>query len=488
MPINYNMQFLTDSQLANILHINNTTLQELVNEGKIPFKKIATGKGIELVFDPCAIDNWLNKIPNLLMDNKKYVDRFKRRMEQKHPNSLKILHQYNEHFKEPRKPKGYNLAKVKNKQLGFVYYARYIVKGKLVPSRWCTHTNDETAAAKWAMENKDRCLAEYYDRKTIKKPTMEIYAIFKKFYSENSPYLETLSMRGKTLSERTRRIRQAFINDTFVPYLRKKRITDISEIDAPFLVKFQNYLLKVKKIMPQTVNGYTSHISYIFEYLLLEGDANINPCKNLTWLTVTEKNDTGCYEIGELKGVFNKKWKNEKSYILCLLIYTTNMRNSEIEKIKVKNIIEIDKYHFIDIQESKSKNGIRIVPLHNFVYNKLIEYINKLNKLDNDYIFTKNGKKLGGDTYTNAYVELAEFTGYSLEKLKKENITFYSGRHFWKTLMNSENLGDIEEYLMGHKVSSNVAKTYNHRDKQGRKKLFQKINKLFNILDKYVFK
>ena len=55
--------------------------------------------------------------------------------------------------------------------------------------------------------------------------------------------------------------------------------------------------------------------------------------------------------------------------------------------------------------------------------------------------------------------------------------------------MNSENLGDdIEEFLMGHKVSADVAKRYNHRDKQGREKLIEKTQRVFEILDKCVFK
>jgi len=54
-------------------------------------------------------------------------------------------------------------------------------------------------------------------------------------------------------------------------------------------------------------------------------------------------------------------------------------------------------------------------------------------------------------------------------------------------LMNSEELGDIEEYFMGHKVSGDVAKRYNHRDKQGREKLLEKAKKVFDILDKWVF-
>jgi integrase len=224
----------------------------------------------------------------------------------------------------------------------------------------------------------------------------------------------------------------------------------------------------------------------IFDHLIQEGQVAVNPCKSLITLKIGDEQIRGCYEIGRLKGVFNKKWKDEFSYLLCLVIYTTGMRNSEIERMRVDDIIEIDKIHFINITESKTKNGIRIVPLHDFAYRKLTAYIRKTG--GKDLIFNDGKRKrLGSGPYDNANLELAKFTKYSVERLEKENITFYSGRHFWKTLMDSENLGDVEEYFMGHKVSGDVAKRYNHRDKQGKKKLLERTRRVFQILDKYVF-
>jgi integrase len=163
------------------------------------------------------------------------------------------------------------------------------------------------------------------------------------------------------------------------------------------------------------------------------------------------------------------------------------MRNSEMDKIQIKDIIKINNIPFIDIPKSKTVNGIRIVPLHDFVYKKISAYIKKKSKKENDYLFTSGGKPPCSERYKAANMELAKFTGYTSEKLEAENITFYSGRHFWKTLMDSENLGDIEEYFMGHRVSSDVAKRYNHKDKQGRRKLLEKAKKVFSILDKRIF-
>jgi integrase len=482
------MQFLTESQTADILNISKTALAELVNSQNIPYSKIKTDGGIDIKFNPYAVKSWLKLKLNLNMDNKKYVERLKKQIRETFPESLKALKEFDKKFSDPYEPKGYYLVKVENKKMGFVYYVRYIKDGRLVPSKYCTHTNDKPAAERFAIENREKLLKKYFERDMDKIRTKkELYAILKKYYSDDSPYLQIDMKRGRVLGDGARLTYHNFIIKQFIPYLRKERIKDIEEIDTPLLARFQNKLLN--DIRPQTINHYISHISQIFDHLLLDGQVKTNPCKSLVCLKIgkDDQQETGCYEITKLKGVFNKEWKNEFSYLLCMLIYTTGMRNSEIERMQVKDIFLIDTFHFIDILDSKTKNGIRIVPLHEYVYGKISLFINQKQFTENSYIFKKTNKKLSSYTYDKANLELAKFTGYTREKLKEENISFYSGRHFWKTLMNSENLGDIEEYYMGHKISADVAKRYNHRDKQGKKKLLEKTKKVFQILDKYIF-
>jgi integrase len=480
------MRLLSSEQTAELLYINLTALSELVNRENIPHTKIRAGdEGINILFNPAALENWLTKKPEIKTNEKKYLNGLKRRIEAKYPKQLRELKKFSSRFSEPKKPKGYNLTKVPNKKLGFVYYVRYIVSGKLVFSRWTTRTSDREAADRFAKENRERILKKYYAKKENKKP-VALYYMLKNYYSENSHYLQIDARRGRTISDTSRMAYHNFIVRQFMPYLKKNKISGIEQIDTPFLARFQNYLLTKNK--PQTIGHYISYISLIFDHLLIEGSIKFNPCESLTTLKVRSENCEirGCYEVNLLYGVFNKRWKDEYSYLLCLMIYTTGMRNSEIEKIQLKDIILIGNYRFIDIPKSKTKNGIRIVPLHEFAYKKITRYMNT--KSGEDYIFTKKGEHIDSRVYSRANLELAKFTGYSAERLGKENITFYSGRHFWKTLMNSEDLGDIEEYFMGHKISGDVAKRYNHKDKQGKKKLLEKAKKVFYILDKRIFR
>ena len=488
------MKFLTMADLAKLLSVTNTAISDMVSTGKLPYQ--ITGDN-NILFPADII---INHIKKSKMNDDNYIDRIKKELWETNPAEMQTYKDIGSKFSDPITPKRFYLNKIRNKKLGYVYYVRYLNNGKVVPSHWCTHTNDLEAAKRFALENREKLLINYYNRNNKKiKSHKELYSILKKYYAENSEFLQTDKKRGRVLNDKARVTYHNFILKQFIPYLRKERITSFEQIDTPLLSRLQNYLLAdktikgktIKGIKPQTINHYVSYISLIFDHLIQEGQIKTNPCKSLITLKVKQEDQeiTGCYEKNELRGVFNKKWKDEFSYLLCLVIYTTGMRNSEIERMTANDLITIGNINFIDISKSKTKNGIRNVPLHDFVYRKLSAFIRK-NKLSNNDIIFKNPKrkKLGSDIYDEANLELGKFTGYDREKLVKENIRFYSGRHFWKTLMNSESLGDVEEYFMGHKVSGDVAKRYNHRDKQGGKKLLEKTKKVFQILDKYVFR
>jgi integrase len=128
------------------------------------------------------------------------------------------------------------------------------------------------------------------------------------------------------------------------------------------------------------------------------------------------------------------------------------------------------------------------VPLHPFVYKKLREYIEEHKKGNDDFIFTRRGGQMKSFIYSMANNRLGELVGMSEKDLAENNITFYSGRHYWKTMMSAAGLGeDIEEYFMGHKVSADVKKRYNHLDKRGEAALVEKASEVCGVLDSYVF-
>ena len=394
---------------------------------------------------------------------------------------------------KPGRGKGYWLSKIPSKKNGFTYYVRYMDNGVQVPSRWTTGTNDPIEARNWAILNKERLLADYYKRLAVPK-TVSMFSVLKNYYKLGSVSLERERKRGRELTDRTAGKYYRFINKKLIPFLTRYNIKNYADITPPILVKLQNYLLKDRIVKgkhidgnkPQTVNYFMSCVKTIFDNLVLDGTIKDNIFDKIQPLKVPQnkRGNTGCYVIDDVKGVFNKRWTDKKLYLLNLLIYTTNMRNSEIERIKREDLTTINKINYLQINESKTENGIRLVPLHPFVYQKLKQYAGTV---QGDYIFSNGGKPNQSELYKAAYMTLGTMMGKTEEYIEKENIKFYSGRAWWKTTMDAADLGDVEEYFMGHKVTSDVSKRYNHKDKQGKDMLVKKAKEIFKILDKKLF-
>jgi integrase len=407
-----------------------------------------------------------------------------------YPNTVRALRLIELDYTEPRRRKGYNLIKRENKRHGFLYYVRYSHKGKMLPTKWNTRTNILEEAERFARGNRDRLVEEY-----LRKHDTVVYDLLEKFYAADSPYLVSEGNRNRALSDRRRDEYHAVIMRKFIPFLKEQRISSFDKITVHKLSDFQDWLLAGKykipgekgageKIRPQTVNDNLKAVRRLFIYLVRKGIVSENPCRNLDSIPVrqADRDIRGCYELEKLKGVFDKAWKKKESYLLCLLIYTSGIRNSEIMQIKKSDIISMNGCHFIDIKQSKTSNGIRLVPLHDFVYRKLGAYVRE--KAPEALIF----EFVNVHSFVEANKELAQRLHMTDTEMRAEHISFYSGRHFWKTLMNSEGLGDeVEELFMGHRVSGDVSKLYNHKDKQGKGRIIAKAKKVFAILDKKVF-
>jgi integrase len=355
--------------------------------------------------------------------------------------------------------------------------------GKTLPTKFNTHTDDEKEAEQYVNKNKEKLIEGYLSRKNGK-----MFKLLENFYKEGN----------EDLSDKTKHEYDLEVNNRFIPFLKTEKIFDFGQINRKLLIKYQEYLLAggmrknekrnsvYKPIKPQSVNNIIMLIRKMFDYFLRTEIIQENPCEYLKALPVNRKNriPRGCYNLDRMNGIFNRKWKDERSYLLCSLIYSTGMRNCEIKRLKLEDIQEINNCRFININQSKTINGIRLIPLKKELHIKLKEWAKK-NKIEPSHaLFNYNDTNV----FRKANRELAKKVKASEEELLREHITFYSGRHWWKTLMSAEGLGeDIEEVWMGHKVSSNVAKNYNHKDKMGRERIVKKAKTALKIVERYLF-
>jgi len=452
-----------------------SAISALIATKEIPYVTIIDGI---MYFCPEAVIAWAKTRPNLTTCNNRRIEHFKERLEAEAPDTAKELKEFGKRFTERKPPKHYYLVKYPNKKLGYTWYVKYFDKGRLVPSKWATGTSDEDAAAAFAVKYREMILGDYYARKA-KKPA-DMYKLFENYYEKDSELLEADANRGRTICDKRRRSCLNVIKKKFIPFIRKNGVRAIEDIDTAMLSRFQDHLLKT--LIAKSVNDHVSAVRMMFKRLVATGYARLNPFAGLPAIKKGESKITGCYEIGKVKGAFNREWDNPAHRLLCLLIYSTGMRNGEINRLRLGDLVKIGDRIFVDIPKSKTPNGERKVPLHPFVHEKLLEYAD-----GRDSVFPQIGKTFE-KLCSAANVALGERLGYTHEMLKKENIRFYSGRHFWKTLMNSEDLGEsAEKLLMGHKVPGDIANTYNHLDKVGAEKLTRVAQEVFAVLDRSLF-
>jgi len=394
---------------------------------------------------------------------------FRQYIKNNFPNTFEALGIIDNENITPKRRKGFNLVIRESKKYGCRIYARLSHNGKMLPTKFNTYTDNEKEAELYVLKNKQRLIEGYLSRKDGR-----MYKTLETFYDNECDNISKSSRKGYGST----------IKNKFMPFLQQEKINELGQIKKSLLNKFQDTLLKTG-IKPQSVNNDMKAVRKMFKLLERQNIIECNPCDFVKDLPVNEghKKPRGCYELEKIKGVFSRRWKDELSYLLCSLIYTTGMRNSEIKRIRMDDIQFIDGCRFIRIEKSKTANGIRLIPLHKTLYEKIKTWGIK-NKAEEKPLFNVHN-----DKFNRANNELAKRLKISDEELERENITFYSGRHFWKTLMSAEGLGeDIEEIWMGHKVSGNVAKLYNHRDKHGRNRMVKKAKQVFSILDSCVFK
>jgi len=396
------------------------------------------------------------------------------------PTILKALRLIDHEYTTTRIPKGYNLLKRSHNMMGFVYYVRYWHEGRMLPSKWSTGTNDYEKACEFAKQRREALISEYLGRNSG-----NVRRFFEKFYDMNSPVYESECRRNGELTEEKRKRYRSVILNEFIPFMNEKRIQTFDEITVAVLDDFQDSLL-AKGNKAVSVNNQLVAVGKVLKYLTRKGVIQLNPYLNLPSVPVKqeEKRTHGCHELNKMKGIFDNenRWDDHVSYLLNLIIHTTDMRNSEIKRFSKNDIKEIDSCRFIEISESKTSNGLRLIPLHETVYEKIKNYAKDMD--DGTLIFGR----FPCHRFMKASRDLGKALGVSDEYLKQNNITFYSGRHFWKTLMNANGLGEeAEEVFMGHKVSNDVSKLYNHRDKQGKELIVKKAREVFAILDRCIF-
>jgi integrase len=452
---------------------------------------------------------------------------------------------------DAEKKYGFYLLKIPSEKYksGFYYAVRYkdFESKKWIPTKKSTDTDNETAAIAFAIENKERIIQEYRERKAKrqkKNDGKDFYKMLKEYYDFGSKYLQDDYVNNKRTITKENRIKyNGFINTYLIPYLQEKKINNIQDINTSVYSGLKIYLQG--KVGTKTINNYLTAFNRILQYHERnELIAKLPYIKGTGIIRIQngeKSKKPALLPIEKLKDIFSvsvsvnkeeKKTDDLFSYVLGIIGLTTGMRDSEIGRIKKDDIqyIKSEKAFILKVFNNKTSyynkeksEEYRKIPLHPFVVKMLkiflqtrdtTEYLFGVPKTDDEtqkadgYLHYRKPRKAIIELYRRIkYKENFEATGKILEsfiidnealekEMKEKNIVFYSLRHTFNTLCvlyrykdsNTERSDDLIDYFMGHKISNKMRANYSHINNVDNKIFVNDYGKfVIDMLNEYIF-
>lgn len=351
----------------------------------------------------------------------------------------------------------------------YVQYRNY--EGKRI-SPVSTGETTKTAAHAWARLHKDRIIKKSYER--VGNPLKKLLT---DFYGMDSKILQRRAARGEVCKEIHRKHCEAYCKNYFIPFFDESNIKSVHDITRPILRELQDYIRETG-VKAKTVNSALSALRQVFRYLEDEEEINKNPFYGLKPLAeLDEKEERGAFPLDKVRLAFKLDWSDKHYYLLSILAGSTGLRNSEINALRVSSIIANDNSYHVDVRnafdsssKTKTKAGVRKVPLHPFVYSKLLEWIEVKNLHGNDYLFweRKKGpeselKPISYSEFGLSVVEAGRKMGLNESFMNDNNITFYSWRHFYNSLLVRAGINIYKiKTVMGHTLNTSNDMTANY--------------------------
>lgn len=255
---------------------------------------------------------------------------------------------------------------------------------------------------------------------------LDAYEKFKKFYN------------SEKIKESTRK--QTYVTlDLFLELIGKNK--DIEKIELYDLIEIKSKIEKLgnrnykeykhlslkdyvkvksvpieKRINDGSLKTHIKHIKKFFTFCVKNRIIKYNPSENLTVKVDLDKKDAFTQdEINRLIEVIYN-YHNELKYLFLILIYT-GMRRNEVFNCTIK---ECEGIRYFDINDSKTKSGIRKIPIHSkidFISNDMFEKAKTItNSVNFGAIFNKKIKPL---VTTDKRKTLHSIRHYVATKLKR---------------------------------------------------------------------
>jgi len=239
----------------------------------------------------------------------------------------------------------------------------------------------------------------------------------------------------------------------------------INEI-SPAVVRSWLALLKEQNLTSKSVNRKISTLKSFFKYLLKTGNVLVSPMSSITSLKVNKRLPS-FIEQKDMNTLFSHlefpdTWEGKTERLLLMIFYQTGMRLSELINLKESHI---DKGNSA-IKVLGKGNKERIIPVRNYLFQKIEEYIKEKKNLENNsgHIYLLVNKK-GNKLYPKyIYNTVKKYLGsVSTSERKSPHVL----RHTFATHLtnNGADINAVKE-LLGHaSLASTQVYTHNSIDK-----------------------
>lgn len=197
-------------------------------------------------------------------------------------------------------------------------------------------------------------------------------------------------------------------------------------------------------------------LNMIFEYALKYDFITVNKCKFLEITEVSNPVKRKIFTQEEIQELFKRvkitKRAEQKIIVITLILIYTGMRIGELLQLKNEDI-DLEN-NVIYIKESKTKAGIRQIPISNKII-KLFDYLER----DKEYLYNR--------TY--------QTTNHSF-KIYIKNHTIHDTRHTFASLLNNADANKTAiTKLIGHTDFTMTENVYTHKD-------LEELRKAVNLL------
>lgn len=220
-------------------------------------------------------------------------------------------------------------------------------------------------------------------------------------------------------------------------FLKNPPITKITTSD---ITRYQEFLAE-KGNSVRTIDNKISIVRALYNFAKKQGyTREDNPAENRALLTKKQRLKGG-YAIFEKEEIelffksefFKEQKKKDPDYTTAVIIgLFTGCRIGEITSLKKEQFKISPKGNaYITIRDSKTLAGIREVPIHPLVYNKIFDFINS--KTDKIFKYIEKDGKGSGNAVGKKFARNVESAGITRDKL-----VFHSLRKF----VNNELLKD----------------------------------------------